>query len=581
VFLTSGTSWAVPGDWNSGNNTVEVIGGGGRGSTGVGCGTGPKGGGGGGYSRKTNVTLTPGASISYAVGSGGAAGSVNGGDSYLCSSSSNCASISGTAVVVGAKGGLGGANGGTGGSAGGGVGATRHSGGAGGLTYDCGGAGGGGAAGPNGNGGAGGRSDWDGGGGGGGNGGGTAGNDNNAINGGNGGNNSLGSGGGAGGVAGAGTAGTNGGGGGGGQIGFVGGNGGNGVEWTTHGSGGGGGGSGTSLAGRVGGLYGGGGSVGADAAAGGNGAQGLIVITYTRSGCTGPAKPAGTIIYNGDDRVLQWCDGAQWQPAGPIDPDGPNDGCAAPDKPGGFLFFNGDHCRLQYCDGDTWRAIGKDAACACFTCACDPSLVAHWRLDENSGTVANDSRGTNHGSLVNSPIWSTGQGGSALTFNGSNNYVSVPYASSMNLTGDLTVAAWVRPAAFGGGTVHRIVNMPHNEADGAEQYALVTTETGEPRFYIGGTSGDSWVGAISLPLNTWSHVAGTINGTTMTLYVNGAAAATGTFTGTRSGHLSGDASIGRFSSSFPQLWNGRIDDVRVYGRALSAGEIATISGPCD
>lgn len=164
TFLTSGTSWTVPSDWNSSRNTIEVIGGGGGGGGATsGATRAASGGGGGAYSRAINASLTPGGTVTYAVGAGGTAGSTNttagtGGDTYFCNSTSNCASISGSAVVAGAKGGTGAAanTGGTpgvGGAAASGVGNVRYSGGDGviGVTNVSSG-GGGGAAGPRGNG---------------------------------------------------------------------------------------------------------------------------------------------------------------------------------------------------------------------------------------------------------------------------------------------------------------------------------------------------------------------------------------------------------------------------------------------
>jgi hypothetical protein len=129
VFLTSGTSWTVPSNWNSSNNTVEVVGGGGGGAKSAGVSGG--GGGGGAYSKVTNVTLAPGGTVSYAAGAGGARDGGTGGDTYFCNSTSNCASISGSAVRVGAKGGAGGSStsGGAGGASGSGVGSTKYSGG--------------------------------------------------------------------------------------------------------------------------------------------------------------------------------------------------------------------------------------------------------------------------------------------------------------------------------------------------------------------------------------------------------------------------------------------------------------------
>jgi hypothetical protein len=79
VVLTSGTTWTVPDDWNSFNNTIEVIGagaGGGRPSNGGTNGAGA--GGGGGYSSISNFALTLGASITFQLGAAGAGATANG-----------------------------------------------------------------------------------------------------------------------------------------------------------------------------------------------------------------------------------------------------------------------------------------------------------------------------------------------------------------------------------------------------------------------------------------------------------------------------------------------------------------------
>ncbi len=280
-IITTGTTWTVPADWKNTENIIEVIGGGGGGEGGAG-------GGGGAYSRISNATLTPGSTVTIQVGAGGGPGA-NGQDSYFCNSTSNCASISGAAVVVGAKGGTGGGGWGAfnsvaGGSAAAGVGTVKYSGGASGSSpAQLGISGGGGAGGPNGNGARGGDASGatDQGGGGGGGGGGTAGTDP-----GPGGNNYLGAGSGA-----TGKAGTNGGGGGGSggwASNLLGGDGGAGTEWGTAGSGGGGGGGGEDnrvVPGGNGGLYGGGGGGfrGGDSGKS-RGAQGVIVVRYK----TGP-----------------------------------------------------------------------------------------------------------------------------------------------------------------------------------------------------------------------------------------------------------------------------------------------------
>lgn len=296
------SSWTVPDDWNDANNSVACIGGGGAGGGGTGS-HGGGGGGGGAFSYVQNLTLTPGASVSYRVGAGGVGSGGNGtsgGDTWF-----NGATLA--AASIGAKGGTGGSENrtkGTGGAAASGVGSTKTSGGDGGTGGNAknetgGGAGGGGAGGPNGDGASGGSVNTDNGSGGGGGGanGGTAGETNPQGGGGegagDGGENRFGFGGGTSasptgqqGGGGRGADGTQG----------TGGSGGNGEQIYTStvapiisaGPGGGGGGgreSSSSNRGGQGGKYGGGGGGGGGSSGGGgDGYQGVIVITWVAAG---------------------------------------------------------------------------------------------------------------------------------------------------------------------------------------------------------------------------------------------------------------------------------------------------------
>jgi hypothetical protein len=254
IFLTSGSQWTVPGDWNSSNNSIEVIGGGGSGgSTSGGYTPGGSGGGGGGYAKITNLALTPGSHVQYGIGAGGRWTAVSasgnaGGNTWF-----NGSAYPG---YVGATGGAGGGeDGGSGGAGGSGSGQVVHTGGTGGQAIggtggtqgtQYGGAGGGGAAGPNGNG-NGGASE-------------------SSAN-----------------CGGAGGAGNGGGAGGGGGCPGTGNAGSSGNQWGSgYGSGGGGGGGYEANNGGPAGNYGGGGGGAGSGGAylGAGGAQGLIVITY-------------------------------------------------------------------------------------------------------------------------------------------------------------------------------------------------------------------------------------------------------------------------------------------------------------
>jgi hypothetical protein len=153
ILTTTGSllSWQVPATWNNADNSIAVLGGGGGGSNG-GSADGGKGGGGAAFSAISNLTLTPGAMISYRVGIGGPP-QTDGGDSWF-----NGATLAASSVgAKGGKGATGRATGGQGGLASEGVGTIKTSGGTGGNggSHDDergGGGGGGGAGGPNGNG---------------------------------------------------------------------------------------------------------------------------------------------------------------------------------------------------------------------------------------------------------------------------------------------------------------------------------------------------------------------------------------------------------------------------------------------
>lgn len=255
IFLTTtgAGTWVVPSNWNNSNNSIECLAGGGSGTTTGGAG------GGSAYAKATNVTLTPGAQISYSIGVAATDTWFNG-SAVIGSTCGAKHGVSGSTTTGGAGGLASGCYGGVGGANSNPGAPYAYSGGSGGSTStDAG--GGGGAGGPNGAGATGSN----GGVGGGGNGGAA--------------DNGVGGAGGAGGTTG--TAGS----------------GGSGNEWTPNlnngaaaGSGGGGGGCTTGTAGG-GGLYGGGGGGCLATGTAGTGAQGIIVITYT------PVNPSAAVVY--------------------------------------------------------------------------------------------------------------------------------------------------------------------------------------------------------------------------------------------------------------------------------------------
>jgi hypothetical protein len=145
--------------------------------------------------------------------------------------------------------------------------------------------------------------------------------------------------------------------------------------------------------------------------------------------------------------------------------------------------------------------------------------------------------------------------------------VSINDSASLDLTSGMTLEAWVRPSA----TASTWKDVIFKATD--MYYLMGFTPQGKPD--MGGTFASSNVyGSGALPVNTWTHLAATYDGTTMNFYVNGVLASSRAQTGAIA-TSNGALSIGGDSISSGQFWAGLIDEVRIYNRALSESEIHT------
>jgi hypothetical protein len=136
----------------------------------------------------------------------------------------------------------------------------------------------------------------------------------------------------------------------------------------------------------------------------------------------------------------------------------------------------------------------------------------------------------------------------------------------------MTIEAWVYPTAIGGGAWRTVVMK---EAAGDLSYTLYADDStpSRPAGYInrGGTH-VSVTGTAPLPLNTWSHIAVTYGGGNLRFFLNGTQLATRAQTG----NISTSTNPLRIGGNSPwgEFFTGRIDEVRLYNRALTAAEIA-------
>jgi len=198
----------------------------------------------------------------------------------------------------------------------------------------------------------------------------------------------------------------------------------------------------------------------------------------------------------------------------------------------------------------------------------DPSgLVAAYGFEEASGTTATDSSGSaNTGTLAGPARSASGRFGAALSFDGVNDLVNVADLASLDLTVGMTLEAWVRPG--GGGWRTALLK----ERPGGLAYALYSSsDTNRPMAEIAASSGGETRGTAGLPASTWSHLASTYDGATLRLYVNGTQVSSRAVSGAIA-LSSGELRIGG-NTIWGEYFNGLIDEVRVYNRALTAGEV--------
>ncbi|MEO0705021.1 MAG: NF038122 family metalloprotease [Cyanobacteria bacterium J06649_5] len=205
-------------------------------------------------------------------------------------------------------------------------------------------------------------------------------------------------------------------------------------------------------------------------------------------------------------------------------------------------------------------------------------LVGHWELDEISGLQAEDVTGGNTGILtnVNTPRWnSSGAVGGALEFGGVDDHILVADSAELDITQTLTLATWVNADAFENWTgliIKGTSNVSYALELGSDGKLIFDTNYGN----LAGASGQgTFYSSSGLTINQWHHVAVTYDGNNVQFYIDGqldSSTAASITLGTSNEELVIGADLAGGSH-----FNGDLDDVRVYNRALSAEELAQLS----
>ena len=205
--------------------------------------------------------------------------------------------------------------------------------------------------------------------------------------------------------------------------------------------------------------------------------------------------------------------------------------------------------------------------------AIDPgTIVGMWLFDEGDDIAIDSSGNENDGELVGDLKWVDGKFDKALQFDGQTTYVDCGNAESFNITGDLTITAWVK-----------ITNNVRSFLVGKG------TSNNDNTYFMGTGSGSMWlfgagdgtaykhtVATVAEPVDVWRHVAGVKSDTTFTIYLDGVSNKSSTITLQPFKNVA-SLLIGRWwPNSSDYSFKGIIDEFAIFNVAIEEQDIQTI-----
>jgi hypothetical protein len=172
----------------------------------------------------------------------------------------------------------------------------------------------------------------------------------------------------------------------------------------------------------------------------------------------------------------------------------------------------------------------------------------------------------------------------SINLDGFSSYAVPSNQTNLNITDSITVEAWINPTSFDFNVDNNSIVCKHGWSSGEGGFVLRSGGSGQLSFNIGGLDVNqnptSWQGLVSptnvINLGIWTHVAGTYDGQNLRLFVNGVQQGILAFTGSIVPSPNYPLTIGKLSDpgQFAQrFFDGKIDEVRIWNRALSATEL--------
>ncbi len=201
-------------------------------------------------------------------------------------------------------------------------------------------------------------------------------------------------------------------------------------------------------------------------------------------------------------------------------------------------------------------------------------LVSYWTFDQPDieGKIVKDVWGNNDGTMQGGPEIVAGKINEALLLNGASTFVDCGNDPSLDLTDAITIEVWMKPTSEGEGGANA---GPICKAQSGVDPWSWQLRYNAPGSFMGfqfnaDPGGSTWISVQErLPAGEWYHIVGTLDGNDVRCYLNGVE----TETKPMSGIASGDGRLYIGQDGWVNVFDGAVDEVKIYDRALSEAEI--------
>lgn len=208
----------------------------------------------------------------------------------------------------------------------------------------------------------------------------------------------------------------------------------------------------------------------------------------------------------------------------------------------------------------------------------DNSLVGWWRGEEITaeGTTTDESIFHNDGLLIMGATTTTGKFGQTFSFDGLDDYIEITSSSSLQITNNVTISAWVKPSAIGEGWKTIIANQWNWPLSGF----LVSMDGGTGKIHVAvgdGDSFDSVNGTANIIDGNWHLVTVNFSSGVIKIYIDGELDKKYNTDGINSiAYSVNNLRIGKNSDGDFEYWSGLIDDILIFNRSLSIQEVRAL-----